>query len=285
MIHRLKQMAFQAFLTHYRRKLARLDVEIHPTSIINKMPDLRLAKGSRLILHEDVTLTSNVRHNPLLLHPVMLRTLTPQAVIEFMPHSGITGSTIVCANRVTIGEYTVIGANTLIYDSFGHTYSEERGWSSSRALTGNPITIGKKCFIGVNCIVMGGVTIGDNCLVSAGTVVTADIPAGHKAFGNPMQIEPLPKALGGGGAEFSSASAPGGVSGKLSPEGFLAAMKDALEFDFEMGIDDEFREYEDWDSIAFLSLSTCMKEDYGVDFNTEIFNKVATWREVYNLLP
>lgn len=285
MIHQLKQFAFRAFLAHYRRKLARRHVVLHPTTIINKMPDLRLAKGSRLILHEDVTLTSNGRHNPLLLHPVMLRTLTPQAVIEFMPHSGITGSTIVCANRVTIGEYTVIGANTLIYDSFGHTYSEENGWSSPRALTGNPISIGKKCFIGVNCIVMGGVTIGDNCLVSAGTVVTADIPAGHKAFGNPMQIEPLPKALGGGGAEPSTAGTPGNGGGKPSPEAFLAAMKDALEFDFEMGMDDEFREYEDWDSIAFLSLSSCMKEDYGVDFNTEVYNKVATWREVYNLLP
>lgn len=284
MIQRLKQIAFRALLTHYRRKLARRRVELHPSSIINKMPDLRLAKGSRLILHEHVTLTSNGRHNPLLLHPVMLRTLTPQAVIEFMPHSGITGSTIVCANRVTIGEYTVIGANTLIYDSFGHTYSEENGWSSPRALTGNPITIGKKCFIGVNCIVMGGVTIGDNCLVSAGTVVTADIPAGHKAFGNPMQIEPLPRALGGGGAELSTAGAPGGGGGKPSQEAFLAAMKDALEFDFEMGMDDEFREYEDWDSIAFLSLSSCMKEDYGVDFNTEVYNKIATWREVYNLL-
>lgn len=286
MIRRLKQMAFRAFLAHYRRKLARRHVEIHPSAIINKMPDLRLAKGSRLILHEDVTLTSNGRHNPLLLHPVTLRTLTPQAVIEFMPHSGITGSSIVCANRVTIGEYTVIGANTLIYDSFGHTYSEENGWSSPRALTGNPISIGSKCFIGVNCIIMGGVTIGDNCLVSAGTVVTADIPAGHKAFGNPMQIEPLPKALGGSGAEQPDVACAHETDGaKPSPEDFLAAMKDALEFDFEMGMDDEFREYEDWDSIAFLSLSSCMKEDYGVDFNTEVYNKVATWRDIYNLLP
>lgn len=279
---KLKLFAFRLFIAYFRRRLKSKGVTLHATTIVNKMPDVRMAKGSSIILHEHTILTSNARHNPLLLHPVNLRTLTPDAVIEFMPHSGMTGSSIVCANRVTIGEYSIIGANTLLYDSFGHTYSEETGWNSARALTGNPITIGKKCFIGINCIIMGGVTIGDNCLVSAGTVVTEDIPAGHKAFGNPMQIEPLPKALGGCGKPAAATQA---ADGKPTPAAFLAAMKDLLEVDFELKPEDEFRSYEEWDSIAFLSLATTMKEDYGVDFNTEVYNKVQTWQDVYNLLP
>lgn len=282
MIQKLKNLLFRLYIARCRRKLRRMGVTVAADAIINAMPDVRMVRGSRIILHEGATLTSNPRHIPLLRHPVQLRTLTPEAVIEFMPNSGMSGASIVCANRVTIGEYTIIGADTLIYDSFGHTYSEETGWNSFRALTGEPITIGKKCFIGARCIITGGVTIGDNCLVSMGTVVTADIPAGHKAFGNPMQIEPLPKALGGCGKPVAAMQA---ADGKPTPAAFLAAMKDLLEVDFELKPEDEFRRYDAWDSIAFLSLATAMKEDYGVDFNTEVYNKVQTWQDVYDLLP
>lgn len=281
MIQKLKNLLFRLYIARCRHKLRRKGVTVAADTVINAMPDIRMAKGSRIILHEGATLTSNPRHIPLLRHPVQLRTLTPEAVIEFMPNSGMSGASIVCANRVTIGEYTIIGADTLIYDSFGHTYSEDTGWNSFRALTGEPITIGKKCFIGARCIITGGVTIGDNCLVSMGTVVTADIPAGHKAFGNPMQIEPLPKALGGCGKPAATQS----TNGKPTPAAFLAAMKELLEADFELKPEDEFRRYDAWDSIAFLSLATTMKEDYGVDFNTEVYNKVQTWQDVYDLLP
>lgn len=278
----LKSFLFRYYIAFYRFLARRKGLEAAASSIVNKLPDIRKVKGSRIILGEHAILTSNARHNPLLLHPVTLRTLTPDAVIEFHDHSGMTGSTIVCANRVTIGEYSIIGAETLIYDSFGHTYSEECGWNSGRALTGSPIVIGKKCFIGTRCIIMGGVTIGDNCLVSAGTVVTSDIPAGHKAFGNPMQVEPLPKALGGVGGESSAAASPSGAAENMGV--FLQQMKELLEFEFELKAEDKFREYDEWDSIAFLTLATSAKEDYGVSLNTDAFNSLETWQDVYDCL-
>lgn len=167
--------------------------------IINKLPYIRRCRGSQIILGDYVTMTSNKRHNPLLQHRVELRTLTPQAVIEMKPHSGISGVSLVCCARITIGEYTIVGPGTLIYDSEGHDYSPETGWSSRKLRTGRPITIGSKCFIGSHCIILSGVNIGDNCVIAAGTVVTQDIPAGHKAYGNPAIYEPLPKILGGVG--------------------------------------------------------------------------------------
>lgn len=277
----LKTFLFRYYIAFYRFLARCKGLEAAASSIVNKLPDIRKVKGSRIILGEHAILTSNARHNPLLLHPVTLRTLTPDAVIEFHAHSGMTGSTIVCANRVTIGEYSIIGAETLIYDSFGHTYSEECGWNSGRALTGSPIVIGKKCFIGTRCIIMGGVTIGDNCLVSAGTVVTADIPAGHKAFGNPMQVEPLPKALGGVGEKAQVSAPSGGVDDK---DVFLRQMQELLEFEFDLHAEDKFREYDEWDSIAFLSLATAAKEDYGVSLDTDTFNRLETWQDVYDCL-
>lgn len=196
---KLKTFIFRCYIAWFRALLRRSGVQVAANAIINKLPSVRMVKGSRIILHDDVTLTSNPRHNPLLTRPVQLRTLTPEAVIEMQKGSGMSGATIVCCTRVTIGEHTIIGPDTLIYDSEGHSYSPEIGWRGRSARTGHPVTIGSKCFIGARCIILSGVSIGDNCVVAAGTVVTADIPAGHKAYGNPAVYEPLPKVLGGPG--------------------------------------------------------------------------------------
>lgn len=174
-------------------------VTVHCSCWIHKSPSIRKANKSNIVLGKNVTLISNPRFNPLVEHPVSLRTLTPQASIEIADNAGISGSNLVCCNKISIGEYTIIGPGTLIYDSEGHDYSPEVGWSQRKVRTGRPIHIGSKCFIGARCIILSGVTIGDNCVIAAGTVVTQDIPAGHKAYGNPAVYDPLPKVLGGVG--------------------------------------------------------------------------------------
>lgn len=50
------------------------------------------------------------------------------------------------------------------------------------------IEIGNNCFIGINSIIMPGVTIGDNCVIGAGSVVTKSIPSNSVAAGNPAKI-------------------------------------------------------------------------------------------------
>ena len=49
-------------------------------------------------------------------------------------------------------------------------------------------TIGKRCFIGANAIVLPGITIGDCVVVGAGSVVTKNIPAGCIVVGNPAKV-------------------------------------------------------------------------------------------------
>jgi acetyltransferase-like isoleucine patch superfamily enzyme len=39
-----------------------------------------------------------------------------------------------------------------------------------------PIRVGNNVFIGINSIIMPGVTIGNNCIIAAGSVVTRDVP-------------------------------------------------------------------------------------------------------------
>ena len=50
-----------------------------------------------------------------------------------------------------------------------------------------PITIGNNVFIGINAIIMPGVSIGENCVIGAGTVVTRSVPSNTVAVGVPAR--------------------------------------------------------------------------------------------------
>lgn len=50
------------------------------------------------------------------------------------------------------------------------------------------IDIRDNCFIGINSIIKGKVTIGPNSIVGAGAIVTKDVPPGTVVAGNPAKI-------------------------------------------------------------------------------------------------
>jgi acetyltransferase-like isoleucine patch superfamily enzyme len=51
----------------------------------------------------------------------------------------------------------------------------------------SPIHVGSRVFIGVQSIIMPGVTIGDDVVIGAGSVVTKDVPSGVVAAGTPCR--------------------------------------------------------------------------------------------------
>ena len=290
MISKIKIIIIKLISTYCRIRLRAKGLSINDKALILNMPKVKMAKGSRIIVGENVTLNSSPRLNPLTEHSVVLRTLTPTACIEFKDNSGISGSNVICANKITVGEYTIIGANTLIYDSDGHAYSHEKGWNTPRLKSGRPITIGKKCFIGTRCIILGGVTIGDSCVISAGTVLTQDVPSGHKAYGNPAIIEPLPQVLGGPKSIPETVKETGeqdaNISDSLSAEeeSFLQDVLDMLEFSQPLTFNEAFREHEEWDSIAFLSLTSMLQDKYNFSLTSENYNNFSTLRSLFKAL-
>lgn len=107
--------------------------------------------------------------------------------------------------NVFIGDYVRIDlqhANMITIDDYAHITSGCRLLCHQRDLTNyrvgdnaaelgykkGEIHIGKGCMIGMETMIMPGVTIGDGAIVGARSLVTKDIPAWTIATGNPARV-------------------------------------------------------------------------------------------------
>lgn len=73
-----------------------------------------------------------------------------------------------CFNKIEIGDDVAISENVTIRDSDDH-------YIDSRATNSAPVIIGNNVWIGMNTIILKGVTIGDGAVVAAGSVVTKNV--------------------------------------------------------------------------------------------------------------
>lgn len=94
--------------------------------------------------------------------------------------------------RIEIGDGVGIGDRTLVMDH-EHARSGDAATGFSWALTEpRPVRIESGVHIGVNVVVMPGVTIGENAVVGANAVVTRSVPAGAVVAGVPARRLDVP---------------------------------------------------------------------------------------------
>lgn len=91
------------------------------------------------------------------------------------------GFIIDIGNNVEITRGVVIIAHDYSWSVFKQLYGEILGARES-------VKIGNNVFIGLNTVILKGVTIGDNVIIGANSVVTKDIPANSVIAGSPARI-------------------------------------------------------------------------------------------------
>ncbi|SDF28013.1 Acetyltransferase (isoleucine patch superfamily) [Bacteroidales bacterium KHT7] len=170
--------------------------DIHPSAIIDikktfiygnetvrglRIPTaLRMEKHTKLIIHD----------GPITRYGIEPYNLRYGAYIEIVNGGQLTlgqgaanvGLTIMCAERITIGNNVRMGRNVSIRD-----------WNGSHVIisdtykNGGPVTIGDQVWLCTGCTILPGVTIGDGAVVAANAVVTKDVPPHTLVAGAPAK--------------------------------------------------------------------------------------------------
>jgi len=126
---------------------------------------------------------------------------------EIRPYSTILGTgNVVIGERVIIPPYTLLstlpgnpssiitieddvllGPNTSIYSST-HNFDDITKPIKDQGYSVESVTLKAGCWIGVNVVILPGVTIGKNAVIGANSVVTKNIPDYAVAVGAPAKV-------------------------------------------------------------------------------------------------
>jgi acetyltransferase-like isoleucine patch superfamily enzyme len=110
----------------------------------------------------------------------------------------LNGAIVMAEELVEIGSHCLISWGVGIADSDFHPLEPAQRLIDSQALAPffkgrparpklktAPVKIGDNVWIGMNAVILKGVTIGDNSVVAAGAVVTKSVPTNTIVAGNP----------------------------------------------------------------------------------------------------
>ena len=103
-----------------------------------------------------------------------------------------------CAEKIKIGENVFIAWNVTIFDHNSHSlnYNVRRndlphlfnGKKTWEDVGISPTIIEEDVWVGVNAIILKGITIGKGSIIAAGAVVTKNVPPNTLVAGNPAQV-------------------------------------------------------------------------------------------------
>ncbi|MEY2518578.1 MAG: hypothetical protein QOF24_337 [Verrucomicrobiota bacterium] len=113
----------------------------------------------------------------------------------------MNGALVMAEERIEIGSHCLISWNVGIADSDFHPLEPAQRLIDAQALAPffkdrpprpklrtMPVIIGDNVWIGMNAVILKGVTIGENSVVAAGAVVTKSVPANVVVAGNPAVV-------------------------------------------------------------------------------------------------
>lgn len=120
------------------------------------------------------------------------------ATVSIGDRTFIGSSSIVCAEKIEIGNDVLISWGCTIVDHNSHATNwafrknDVVAWGQGKkdwsGVIIKPVRICDRVWIGLNSIILKGITIGEGAIVGAGSVVTKDVPPYTIVAGNPARI-------------------------------------------------------------------------------------------------
>lgn len=175
-----------------RLKARLLGVELGPGVTAHGAVGLLRWPGGRIRIGARVHFISSWRRATAsaLAWPVRLRVFGPGASIDIGEGAELSGTSITArSTAVRVGRGALLAPNCVIVDSDFHAPWPPEARATEPGLERDaPVTIGDHAWLGMQCIVLKGVTVGEGAIVGAGSVVTRDIPPRTLAAGAPARV-------------------------------------------------------------------------------------------------
>ncbi|MBI4651562.1 acyltransferase [Candidatus Desantisbacteria bacterium] len=187
-IEALKLSWWSKFVPRYMKAMG---AETAQDIIYYGKPVIYMVKNSRIVIGPNCTLCSDSHFTSMGVgHPVILKTLRPNADIKIGADTGLSGTTICACIKVEIGNNVLFGANTVVVDTDFHALKPHgrRYNINPEDIKASPVIISNNVFVGSGAYILKGVHIGENSIIGAGAIVTRDIPANTIAAGNPARV-------------------------------------------------------------------------------------------------
>lgn len=162
-------------------------VKLGKKIIFNGNPIIRRYPNSTIRFGNNCTFNSAKESLSIgLSQPCSFVTWDENAQIIFGNNSGASGVKIQARSTIQIGDNVLIGAGSNIFDNDSHHSDPHKRIQD--IIPSKPIKIEDNVFIGMQCVILKGVTIGRNAVIGARSVVFNDIPENCIAWGNPCKV-------------------------------------------------------------------------------------------------
>jgi acetyltransferase-like isoleucine patch superfamily enzyme len=181
----------KSIIKKIKNKLKYPGLLINPSVLLVKNGELRYGKNCMIDRESTIVITGSLTLGD---DVIILKDTDIDAIkikigskVSIQKHSFIFG-------EVTIGSFCIFAPNVFISSGM-HEFKKipelsikEQDQYEKKSSDDRAITIGEDCWLGINVVVLPGVSIGKGCIVGANSVVSKSIPPYSVAVGIPAKV-------------------------------------------------------------------------------------------------
>ena len=154
-------------------------------------PFVNVQIGGKCDLGRDLTMNNRFFSNPIGRFSRCSIVVGPKGNLLVGRNVGMSSCSIVCHEKIVIGNNVNLGGNVVIYDTDFHSLNAADRIDvkvDQQNTQRRQVVLYDGVFVGAHVTILKGVTIGENSIIGAGSVVTKDVPPNEVWAGNPAKF-------------------------------------------------------------------------------------------------